>query len=793
MQMAPLVSFANSQPTALSTKTNEDIQALLDQALYWYDRYRFDLSDQRLNRILLLSPNDPNTLKWKGLIDLRKGNVGAANVWLKALETNAGKDNPQTIELKQSVLLATELRQRFATLQFLSRKTAEQGKEWVKDLLGLFDQEPMGEAAIGFYDALANDPASKPYVVSKVRSLIRRFPQDKRYRKLLADLGQTLTPEPETLARVSGPTIRKPRVTTPKPEPVQAEPEAPREPELSDFAKGEILNKDGIALAERGMLAQAGEKLLAAVELNPLYPWFRFDLANFYESMGTPESSAKARQLMAEGRRLVPDSTEMVFASALLTSTQNNPSSAIKLLKSVPNEQWTSGMSALERRSSYALYIAKLNAIEASGQRSLLAKTIESNPRWLAEPAVQEMVVDLKERRTATFSTSYRRGSIAGTEGVSGIEDTIVPMEWEIPYQFDGKIFLRTDYYRVDAGNYSSLAVPSDANQFGYLGVRIDDQIDNGATSPASGNLSANYFDNANQRYDGYLLAIGYRGENWRADIGKPVGNYPVNSWLGGVEIDKDIGETGLLRVTLARRMIDGSVLSAAGTRDPETGQTWGGVRRNGLTALYYTPWGEKSDFVGIARYNLITGENIPNNKEINLQGIVSTSVWSNTNQNVDIGASLFLWKFDKNMRFYTFGQGGYYSPQRFASLSIPVTWTGSTPRWSWRAQISGGKSRSNEGETSLYPYASPSQINDLLANGRALTDPGGDGGGTSYSAQLQIEHLLTDRVVFGLNMQIDRSEDFNPDLFSAYLRIGLNGKIKLSTVPRGLAPYSEF
>ena len=32
---------------------------------------------------------------------------------------------------------------------------------------------------------------------------------------------------------------------------------------------------------------------------------------------------------------------------------------------------------------------------------------------------------------------------------------------------------------------------------------------------------------------------------------------------------------------------------------------------------------------------------------------------------------------YSKNLRYYTFGHGGYFSPQRYFSLSLPVEWSG--------------------------------------------------------------------------------------------------------------------
>ncbi len=154
---------------------------------------------------------------------------------------------------------------------------------------------------------------------------------------------------------------------------------------------------------------------------------------------------------------------------------------------------------------------------------------------------------------------------------------------------------------------------------------------------------------------------------------------------------------------------------------------------------MYYQAFNPTLDFVGIARANLITGKNIPDNTEYNLQGIVGKTVFQRPGHEVEIGASLFLWSFEKNLRFYTFGQGGYYSPQAFGSLTFPITWTGNVNGWSWQAQARVGASESREDDTALYPL-NPELAAAAAAQGNPTLQIGGPGGGTSTGLRLALE-----------------------------------------------------
>ncbi|VTR49772.1 Cellulose synthase operon protein C precursor [Serratia fonticola] len=42
------------------------------------------------------------------------------------------------------------------------------------------------------------------------------------------------------------------------------------------------------------------------------------------------------------------------------------------------------------------------------------------------------------------------------------------------------------------------------------------------------------------------------------------------------------------------------------------------------------------------------------------------------------------LWHYQKDLSGYSLGQGGYYSPQQYVSLAVPVNYRQRTENWSW-------------------------------------------------------------------------------------------------------------
>jgi len=224
-----------------------------------------------------------------------------------------------------------------------------------------------------------------------------------------------------------------------------------------------------------------------------------------------------------------------------------------------------------------------------------------------------------------------------------------------LPLDFERTLFLRADTLNANSGRVN----PATASNFAKLGTTLP-------TDPAIAS------DRLDQNYKGHVVGVGVQTEQYRVDVGTTVGDYPVNDWVGGVQWRTSLGE-GSLRLEVARRMVNGSVLSTTGAIDPLTGETWGGARRNGVSAVYYQAFNPTLDFVGIARANLITGKNIPDNTEYNLQGIVGKTVFQRPGHEVEIGASLFLWSFEKTCAFTLLDKAVTTAPRPLVRSHFPL------------------------------------------------------------------------------------------------------------------------
>ena len=194
-----------------------------------------------------------------------------------------------------------------------------------------------------------------------------------------------------------------------------------------------------------------------------------------------------------------------------------------------------------------------------------------------------------------------------------------------------------------------------------------------------------------------------------------------------------------------------------------------------------------------------LTGKNIPDNRELNIRSGLNWDVIDHPFYTLSTGATLTYWQFQKNLRHYQFGHGGYYSPQRYVSLALPVEWQARGDNWSYRIGGSLSYSNNNEKEAPFFPnHATLQQLAAQRASVENFSPPrhsGGKGGGFGYSVRGAIEYRVNEALTIGATAEIDRSKDYEPNRAGIYLRYHFSPqKDKMSYPSLGSArPYSQY
>lgn len=249
-----------------------------------------------------------------------------------------------------------------------------------------------------------------------------------------------------------------------------------------------------------------------------------------------------------------------------------------------------------------------------------------------------------------------------------------------------------------------------------------------------------------------------------------PLG-FAVTNWTGGISYADKLGATGW-RLTASRRPMSNSLLSFAGARDPSTGVEWGGVMATGGSlSLSWDQGNENGVWADISHHRL-AGKNVADNHRTRLMGGYYRRLINKNNEMLSVGVNLMYWRYNKELGDYSLGQGGYYSPQRYTSVSLPLSYARRTADWSFL--LEGSVSRS---------FAR--SINDTASNRSA---------GNGYRLAGFVERRLNDHWVLGAGIDFRRSKDYSPSRFMLYLRYAFKpwqGDMPLAPSP--MIPYSEF
>ncbi|MEQ1813156.1 MAG: cellulose synthase subunit BcsC-related outer membrane protein [Candidatus Nitrotoga sp.] len=360
----------------------------------------------------------------------------------------------------------------------------------------------------------------------------------------------------------------------------------------------------------------------------------------------------------------------------------------------------------------------------------------------------EKKLAALMDRRTRWFSSAVDVLSRNGTTGLSQFDSIEVPLEFKTPWHSDEEIFFRADLIKLDAGDVAPT----------YTGF--------GSMLFCQPNCSAAQLPQAVQ---GVSYNVGYQRNNFVADIGRTAGGFPVRNFVGGLQVKGDLGKFGY-SVIASRRPVTASLLSYAGAHDPNTGQVWGGVVATGVRAGLSLDQGGTFGFWSTLGWHNLTGRNVQLNRRIQLMAGEQWRIINEENRRLVLGVTGIIWNFSENTGEYTFGHGGYYSPNRFRLVSLPVTYARRMPRFSYllRTAVSAFHAKSQTAD--FFPTDGSLQSQALLLGATPIYT-GGVSNGTGYSLRAAGEYQLTSRLFVGGLLAVDRSQNYAPNQALFYLR----------------------
>jgi hypothetical protein len=229
----------------------------------------------------------------------------------------------------------------------------------------------------------------------------------------------------------------------------------------------------------------------------------------------------------------------------------------------------------------------------------------------------------------------------------------------------------------------------------------------------------------------------------------------------------------GGLIINVLRDSVKDTQLSYAGLRDPASarpgfnGNIFGGVVSTG-GEVEFSRGTQTSGFHVSAGGQALTGVNVEDNFRVDGDAGAYFRVLSDPMfGDLTIGGNLFGMHYQHNLSFFTFGHGGYFSPESFVLASVPITYQGHTGlNFHYDVVGSAGVQAFQEDSSPFFPTRPDLQAASLQATYPAQSVVSG-----SYDVQGRLAYRVADHWFVGAFTQLSNSRNYNQQQAGFFIR----------------------
>jgi len=536
-------------------------------------------------------------------------------------------------------------------------------------------------------------------------------------------------------------------------------------------------------LNEEGRQAQAFERLRPTLERDPDNVDANLALARLYQGSREPAEAlriaegvlarnprnlearqgavsaaislrerSRAEQLLADGRQYYPNDSRISLMEARIARAFNQDDRARRALETAQAQRQAEiGLLATLPRGSATTTTAgglqnpfvRPGAVVALPTVDGRVAVARPSDRIASEISQELAALEEANAGRATLTAGLRQRS--GSRGLDRLQEISGTAEAEVtPPVIGGRLTATVTGYSLDSSNIST----------------------DRATLQRYGTNAA-FGTSATPRSTVAGVGVGAtyrRGDVFRADIGSSPIGFPTTTILGGLEVAPQIGGVRL-RLTGERRSVTDSVLSWAGLRDSVSGRSWGAVVRSGGRGQVEIPVGAGYAYVG-GGYSTFVGQNVADNNRVEAGAGFAYPVIGSIDQGLTIGTDLVYFGYDQNQRAFTLGNGGYFSPQSFTSVNVPLDYRARTGDFRYRLGATAGYAVFRESTAPLYPN-DPALQGAVV--GRAQSDPtvltvtpGQNRQTFVGSLRGDLDYAVTPQINLGAAFRYDKSADYD-------------------------------
>ncbi|UPY37751.1 cellulose synthase subunit BcsC-related outer membrane protein [Sediminicoccus sp. KRV36] len=464
----------------------------------------------------------------------------------------------------------------------------------------------------------------------------------------------------------------------------------------------------------------------------------------------TLRQRSRAEALLAEGQEIFPRESRMSLLEARVARTFNQDDRARRALETAAAQRRAElgQVAGVPAGVATAGPGGQPNPFLRPGAASPLPVVAGGTPQptdRLSREIAQEMA-SLEEQTAPRVTLAGTLRQRSGSSGLDRLLDLRAPLEAEFtPPLIGGRVTTNVTAISLDSGT---------------LGTNANTQQRFG-----TGSLY-NAVQNPRSTAAGVGLGMTYRrGDSFRFDVGSSPLGFPTSTMLGGVELAPQIG-TARIRLTGERRSVEDSLLSWAGQRDQFSGRNWGNVVRTGGRAQIELPLGPGYVYAG-GGYSVFEGQNVASNARIEGGAGFSYPIIRGASGDLSVGTDLVYFAYDRNQSQFTYGSGGYFSPQAYTAFNVPVDFRGRSGDFTYRLGATAGYAVFRQEATPYFPN-DPALQRQLVARAATSTTPLLTGVPTQNQQNFvgglraDMDYAITPRINLGAGFRYDKAADWD-------------------------------
>jgi tetratricopeptide (TPR) repeat protein len=449
--------------------------------------------------------------------------------------------------------------------------------------------------------------------------------------------------------------------------------------------------------------------------------------------------TGRARQALARARRLTPGDAEVSLAAADLDRAQGHTRAAAADL----SQALTAHSRA--RAGDLTSILGPETARWTDGTFQLVSTAADT--RDAVGEALRVQVEDAQDGLRPAVEARGGAAGHSGDEGLSRLRTQSAALSAWTPVG-DGRLGVTLETEHLNAGRPSAAA----AGRYG-LGPLA-------AGAPAAA------------RTDVATALVTYERGDLRLEAGVATPRGGASQAVGEVRWTPRLGRQAQGEFAVLRRPVTDSLTSQAGGHDSRGGPTWGQVAKTGARAAVAVSHGRGGVYATLGAY-AFDGRHVRGNASVQADLGGYATLVERGSTTVTAGVNLDLQAFRRNENLFTFGHGGYFSPQQFASLSVPVRLQTRSGPWRLDAQAAPGVQHYREGDAPTFPTAPALQARQALDQAVVR---GSRGKGFGVSGEASLDHDLGPHGRIGLTGGGDTFGAYKEGHVGVRLRVRFGG-----------------